>query len=63
METKIKNFQKWFKRLDRQRRIEVREAFLEQSGMSFASWYPKVRAGRFSTLQIKLLEKITGITF
>ena len=63
METKIKNFQTWYKRLDRQHRIEVREAFLEQSGMSYASWHPKVRNGKFSPLQIKLLESIAGQTF
>lgn len=63
MQTKIKNFQTWFKRLDRQSRIEVREAFLEQSGMSYASWYPKVRRGNFSPLQIKLLESIADKTF
>ena len=43
--------------------LRHREAFLEQSGMSYASWHPKVHNGKFSPLQIKLLESIAGQTF
>ena len=59
METKIKNFQKWYKRLDRQHRIEVREAFLAQSGMSYASWHPKVHNGNQGCLMRPGIRRFT----
>lgn len=62
-ENKAAAFCSWFKSQDSATRIRVRDSFLERSGMSYASWYPKVRGKSFSLLQVNLLEDITGKTF
>lgn len=53
----------WYDRQDPKKRLEIRDRFIEESGMSYASWYPKIRSQHFSPLQMRLLEDITGKTF
>lgn len=39
-------------------RIEIRNRFLKESGVTYPSWYVKICRGRFRVLELKLLSDI-----
>ncbi len=55
-----KTFGDFYKGLDEKKKIEVRDKFLEMTGLSYPSWYGKIRNMNFSKLEIKALSEICG---
>ena len=63
MEEKINNFILYYKSLDKEKKKELREAFLKKTLLSYPSWYVKLARGKFSILELDLLGRICGDVF
>lgn len=62
MEEKAKKTIKdYYANLDEKKKIEVRNRFLEMTGLSYPSWYGKIRNMNFSKLEMKALSEICGL--
>lgn len=57
--TKI-HFKEYYKSLKREHQQQIRDNFLLESGISFPTFYRKLRLGRFTKLEQRLLQKIIG---
>ncbi len=60
---KYPKFLKYYKSLQTEKKIEVRDEFLLKSGLQYPSWYSKIRTGNFSKLEISALSEICGVDF
>lgn len=61
--TAKKTFEDHYKGLSEKERIEIRDKFLEATGLSYPSWYGKIRTFSFSKLEQKELFAICGLAF
>ena len=60
---KKKTFKEHFDSLSKEKRVEIRDRFLEATGLSYPSWYTKIYNNSFSKLEMKELSKICGCEF
>jgi len=58
-----KKFSEFYKELTVQERVNVRDAFLDKSGLRYPSWYSKIKEGQFSKLELDALSEICGVEF
>ena len=56
-----KIFEDHYKGLSEKERTEVRDKFLEATGLSYPSWYGKIRRFNFNKLEQKELFSICGL--
>ncbi len=59
--TAEKTFEDHYKGLSEKERVEVRDKFLEKTGLSYPSWYGKIRNMNFTKLEMTALCDICGI--
>lgn len=60
----IKNrFKEYYQNLSEEERVNVRDKFLEQSGIVYSSWYGKLQRNGFSRLELLTLGKICNQNF
>ncbi len=56
-------FYSYFKSLDVERKVEVRDRFLSESRLTLPSWYYKIKYKAFSALEQKAIEEICEMSF
>ena len=56
-------FRTYYHSLPEAEKRRVRDEFLYEAQLSYPSWYTKMNRGAFKSLEVKLLEKITGKNF
>jgi len=56
-----KTFEEHYKILSEKEKTEIRDRFLEMTGLSYPSWYGKIRNMNFSKLEMKALLEICGL--
>lgn len=60
----IKNwFKEYYQNLSEEERVNVRDKFLEQSGIVYSSWYGKLQRNSFTRLELLTLGKICNQNF
>ncbi len=60
----IKNwFKEYYQNLSEEERVNVRDKFLEQSGIVYSSWYGKLQRNGFTRLELLTLGKICNQNF
>lgn len=60
----IKNwFKEYYQNLSEEERVNVRDKFLEQSGIVYSSWYGKLQRNGFTRLELLTLGKICKQNF
>lgn len=60
----IKNwFKEYYRNLSEEERVNVRDKFLEQSGIVYSSWYGKLQRNSFTRLELLTLGKICNQNF
>lgn len=59
--TEKKTFEDFYKGLDEKKKTEIRDRFLEMTGLSYPSWYGKIRNMNFSKLEMKALLDICDL--
>lgn len=67
MEKQIKTerltFQDYYKSLNRDARIDIRDRFMEETGLSYPTFYAKVSRIGFSRLEQQLINRLSGQVF
>lgn len=67
MEKQIKTerltFKNYYKSLNRDARIDIRDRFMEETGLSYPTFYAKVSRIGFSRLEQQLINKLAGQVF
>ncbi|MBO5632547.1 MAG: hypothetical protein J5965_26130 [Aeriscardovia sp.] len=63
MNEKVQKFIDYFKNQDVERRVLIRDSFLEKTGLRYPAWYAKIRRKAFSPLELAALSEITGEEF
>lgn len=67
MENQVKTeklvFQDYYKTMCRDARIDLRNKFMEETGISYPSFYAKVSRIGFNRLEQQLLNKLAGKVF
>ena len=63
MNEKVQKFIDYFKNQDVERRVLIRDSFLEKTGLRYPAWYAKIRRKVFSPLELAALSEITGEEF
>lgn len=58
-----KTFEDFYKSLDEKKKTEIRDRFLEMTGLAYPSWYGKIRNMNFSKLETRALSDICGVEF
>ncbi|RHJ80653.1 hypothetical protein [Parabacteroides sp. AM08-6] len=58
-----KTFKDYYQSLDEERKKEIRNKFLEESGISYPTFYSKLNRENYSLLERKVLETICQMTF
>jgi hypothetical protein len=56
--SKKMTFRDYYKSLDEEQKREVRDKYLAASGMSFPTFYSKLRRGNYTLLEQKAIESI-----
>ena len=60
----IKNwFKEYYQNLSEEERVNVRDKFLEQSGIVYSSWYGKLQRNGFTRLELLTLGEICNQNF
>ncbi len=60
----IKNwFKEYYQNLSEEERVNVRDKFLEQSGIVYSSWYGKLQRNGFTRLELLTLGEICKQNF
>ena len=67
MEKQIKTerltFKNYYKSLNRDARIDIRDRFMEETGLSYPTFYAKVSRIGFSRLEQQLINRLSGQVF
>ncbi len=67
MENKTKTerltFKDYYKSLNRDARIDIRDRFMEETGLSYPTFYAKVSRIGFSRLEQQLINRLSGQVF
>lgn len=67
MEKQIKTerltFKDYYKSLNRDARIDIRDRFMEETGLSYPTFYAKVSRIGFSRLEQQLINRLSGQVF
>ena len=58
-----KTFKDYYATLEEKKKIDIRDRFLEMTGLSYPSWYGKIRNMSFSKLEVRALSEICGCEF
>lgn len=67
MEKQIKTerltFKNYYKSLNRDARIDIRDRFMQETGLSYPTFYAKVSRIGFSRLEQQLINRLSGQVF
>lgn len=67
MEKQIKTerltFKDYYKSLNRDARIDIRDRFMKETGLSYPTFYAKVSRIGFSRLEQQLINRLSGQVF
>lgn len=67
MEKQIKTerltFKNYYKSLNRDARIDIRDRFMQETGLSYPTFYAKVSRTGFSRLEQQLINRLSGQVF
>lgn len=67
MEKQIKTerltFKDYYKSLNRDARIDIRDRFMQETGLSYPTFYAKVSRIGFSRLEQQLINRLSGQVF
>ena len=56
-------FKDYYKSLNRDARIDIRDRFMEETGLSYPTFYAKVSRIGFSRLEQQLINRLSGQVF
>ena len=56
-------FKNYYKSLNRDARIDIRDRFMQETGLSYPTFYAKVSRIGFSRLEQQLINRLSGQVF